>query len=71
MIPVRRAYMGDHDSVAVAAKSFFQQASQLAVPVVHIPYNMIILQAVHIPYNMIISSKHDHDYTLSSSQRAH
>ena len=59
MIPVRRAYMGDHDSVAVAAKSFFQQASQLAVPVVHIPYNMSIL------------SKEDHDHTLSSSQRAH
>ena len=29
--------MGDHDSVAVAAKSLLQQASQLAVPVVHIP----------------------------------
>ena len=58
--------MGNHDSVAVATKSLLQQASQLAVPIVHIPkHQRMMVDMIMIILCLLLSERID---TVAKSQ---
>ena len=58
--------MGNHDSVAVAAKSLLQQSSQLAVPIVHIPkHQRMMVDMIMIILCLLLSERID---TVAKSQ---